>query len=138
MCGIGGEFRFDGRTADVAATARMTDRMADRGPDGNGLWASGPVAFGHRRLSIIDLSVRGSQPMVDSELGLTAVFNGCLYNYKQLRGELVSRGYRFFSTSDTEVILKAYAEWGGACVRLFAGMFAFAVFERDTASNRST
>jgi len=132
VCGIGGEFRFDGRTADVAATARMTDRMADRGPDGNGLWASGPVAFGHRRLSIIDLSVRGSQPMVDSELGLTAVFNGCLYNYKQLRGELVSRGYRFFSTSDTEVILKAYAEWGGACVRLFAGMFAFAVFERDT------
>ncbi|MGZ4664652.1 MAG: N-acetylglutaminylglutamine amidotransferase [Frankiaceae bacterium] len=132
MCGIAGELRFDGRAADVAATARMTDRMADRGPNGSGVWASGPVAFGHRRLSIIDLSPRGSQPMVDSELGVTAVFNGCLYNYKRLRAELTTCGYRFFSTSDTEVILKAYAEWGTDCVRRFAGMFAFAVFERDS------
>ena len=132
MCGIAGELRFDGRAADVAATARMTEQMADRGPNGNGVWASGPLAFGHRRLSIIDLSARGSQPMVDSQLGITAVFNGCLYNYKQLRAELGARGHRFFSTSDTEVILKGYAEWGADCVRRFAGMFAFAVFERDT------
>jgi asparagine synthase (glutamine-hydrolysing) len=132
VCGIAGELRFDGQAADVAATARMTERMADRGPNGSGVWASGPVVFGHRRLSIIDLSPRGSQPMVDSELGLTAVFNGCLYNYKQLRAELTAGGYRFFSTSDTEVILKAYAEWGADCVRRFAGMFAFAVFERDS------
>ena len=117
MCGISGEFRFDGRPADVAATARMSERMAARGPNGSGLWASEPVALGHRRLSIIDLSARGGQPMVDSELGLTAVFNGCLYNYQQLRAELAGRGHRFFSSSDTEVLVKAYAEWGPGCVR---------------------
>jgi asparagine synthase (glutamine-hydrolysing) len=87
------------------------------------------VALGHRRLSIIDLSAAGSQPMVDSPLGLSVVFNGCIYNYRQLRQELEGAGYRFFSTSDTEVIGKAYHHWGLACVEHFLGMFAFAIVE---------
>ncbi len=132
MCGLSGELRFDGRGPDVDAVVRMTATMVQRGPDGAGVWAAGPVAFGHRRLKIIDLSERGAQPMVDSELGLTTVFNGCIYNYQELRDELVAAGYRFFSTSDTEVIGKAYHRWGTRCVDHFAGMFAFAVSERDT------
>ena len=129
MCGLAGEIRFDGRTADVAAVERMNECQMHRGPDGSGVWARGPVALGHRRLSIIDLSAAGSQPMVDSPLGLSVVFNGCIYNYQQLRTELEGAGYRFFSTSDTEVIGKAYAHWGLSCVEHFFGMFAFAIFE---------
>ncbi len=129
MCGLAGEIRFDGRTADVAACERMNDCQEARGPDGSGIWARGPVALGHRRLSIIDLSVAGSQPMVDSPLGLSVVFNGCIYNYQQLRTELEGAGFSFFSTSDTEVIGKAYAHWGLSCVEHFLGMFAFAIYE---------
>ena len=90
------------------------------------------VGFGHRRLRIIDLSSRGAQPMVDAELGLSLAFNGCIYNYKELKAELAGKGYRFFSDSDTEVILKSYAEWGTRCVERFNGMFAFAIHERDS------
>jgi asparagine synthase (glutamine-hydrolysing) len=110
----------------------MRDPLTPRGPDGTGLWAQGPVALGHRRLAIIDLSEAGAQPMVDSDLGLTVAFNGCIYNYPALRAELVAAGYRFFSTSDTEVVLKAYHHWGTRCVEHFAGMFAFAIAERKT------
>jgi asparagine synthase (glutamine-hydrolysing) len=129
MCGLAGELRFDDAFADTAAVERITGRLARRGPDGSGLWSRGPVALGHRRLSIIDLSVAGSQPMVDSPLGLTVVFNGCIYNYKTLRAELEGAGYSFFSTSDTEVIGKAYAQWGLDFVDHFLGMFAIAVYE---------
>jgi asparagine synthase (glutamine-hydrolysing) len=132
MCGLAGEIRFDGRSADAAAVERCCERLAKRGPDGSGIWASGPIALGHRRLSIIDLSAAGSQPMVDAALGLSVVFNGCIYNYQELRDELISSGHRFFSTSDTEVIGKAYAQWGVKCVEKFLGMFAFAIAERDT------
>ena len=131
VCGLAGEIRFDGRGADVAALERACECMARRGPDGSGIWSRGPIALGHRRLAIIDLSVAGAQPMVDSELGLTVVFNGCIYNYEQLRDELASAGYRFFSHSDTEVITKAYHHWGTACVEKFKGMFVFAVVERS-------
>jgi asparagine synthase (glutamine-hydrolysing) len=132
MCGLAGELRFDGRRADVAALDRMTACQRHRGPDGDGLWVRGPVGLGHRRLSIIDLSERGAQPMTDSHLGLTVVFNGIVYNHRQLRAELERAGHRFFSTSDTEVVLKAYAQWGTACVEHFLGMFAFAVVEHAT------
>jgi asparagine synthase (glutamine-hydrolysing) len=132
MCGLAGEVRFDGRRADVAALERMTACQRHRGPDGDGLWVRGPVGLGHRRLSIIDLSERGAQPMTDSHLGLTVVFNGIVYNHRQLRAELERAGHRFFSTSDTEVVLKAYAQWGTACVEHFLGMFAFAVVEHTT------
>ena len=132
MCGLSGELRFDGASADVSAVTRMTATMEPRGPDGFGLWSQGSLALGHRRLKIIDLSVRASQPMVDAELGLAGVFNGCLYNYKDLREELRAGGYHFFSASDTEVLVKAYHRWGQRCVDHFKGMFAFAVVERDT------
>lgn len=110
----------------------MMDVLAPRGPDGAGLEARGPVAFGHRRLRIIDLSDKAAQPMVDPELGLTLTFNGCIYNYPELRATLEAKGYRFFSQGDTEVILKAYHAWGEACVERFHGMFAFAIAERDS------
>ncbi|MEU6726871.1 N-acetylglutaminylglutamine amidotransferase [Nonomuraea wenchangensis] len=132
MCGLCGEIRFDDEEADIAAVDRMTEAMHDRGPDGSGLWSQGPVALGHRRLKIIDLSDKAAQPMVDGELGLAVAFNGCLYNYAELRDELRRDGYGFYSTSDTEVLLKAYHRWGTACVERFKGMFAFAVAERDT------
>lgn len=131
MCGIAGEVRFDG-IADVEAVARITRAMDHRGPDGSGVHAAGRVAFGHRRLKIIDLSERGAQPMVLPALGLTGVFNGCIYNYKELRAELEGLGHRFFSTSDTEVLLVAHAQWGPSCVERFRGMFAFAVHDRES------
>ncbi len=132
MCGIAGEVRFDGRHASAAAVERMAEAQARRGPDGAGLYARRGVAFGHRRLKIIDLSESAHQPMVDSELGLSIVFNGCLYNYKALRAELSERGYRFFSEGDTEVILKAFHAFGPGCVERFQGMFAFALHDRTT------
>jgi len=132
MCGIGGELRFDGGAADAEAVRRMLPCLQARGPDGEGFWQHGPVAFGHRRLKIIDLSEAGRQPMTDDALGLTLVFNGCIYNYQELRAELRGYGYTFFSTSDTEVIMKAYHRWGTGCVTHFLGMFAFAVAEHQT------
>jgi asparagine synthase (glutamine-hydrolysing) len=133
VCGFSGELRFDGATPDVGAVYRMTGRMISRGPDAEGMWSGGPMAMGHRRLSIIDLSSCGNQPMHDPELGLTLVFNGCIYNYKELREELqAERGYRFFSTSDSEVVLKAYHAWGDGFVGRLQGMFAFVIHERAT------
>ncbi|WP_411102837.1 N-acetylglutaminylglutamine amidotransferase [Streptomyces sp. cmx-4-9] len=132
MCGLSGEVRFDGGRPDLAAVERMTDVLEPRGPDGRGAWSQGSVALGHRRLKIIDLSERGAQPMADPQLGLTAVFNGCIYNHRELRARLEALGHRFFSDSDTEVVVKAYAQWGRSCVDHLVGMFAFAVVEQLT------
>lgn len=132
MCGICGEVRFDDRPAGTAAVEAMAEVLQPRGPDAGGIVARGRMALGHRRLSIIDLSAKAEQPMVDAELGLTIAFNGCIYNYQDLRRELQGLGYKFFSGGDTEVILKAYHAWGTDCVRRFNGMFAFAIQERDT------
>jgi asparagine synthase (glutamine-hydrolysing) len=131
MCGIAGELRRDGRP-DVDALRRMQDAMAPRGPDGDGLWAERRTGLAHRRLSIIDLSERGAQPMVDPLLGLVIVFNGIIYNHRELRRELETAGHAFFSSSDTEVVLKAYAEWGERCVERFKGMFAFCIVHRES------
>ncbi|MDX6667906.1 MAG: hypothetical protein QOK04_1286 [Solirubrobacteraceae bacterium] len=131
MCGIAGEIRLTG-DADIAAVERMAAVLAPRGPDGNGSFAQGGIALAHRRLKIIDLSASGAQPMVDPQLGLAIVFNGCIYNYRELRAELESDGYRFFSRSDTEVLLKAYDFWGEAFVQHLHGMFAMAIAERDS------
>jgi asparagine synthase (glutamine-hydrolysing) len=131
MCGFAGEMAVD-RPADRDAVERMGATMRNRGPDGAGSWAQGSVALAHRRLKIIDLSSAGDQPMTDPELRLTIVFNGCIYNHRELRRELERDGASFFSTSDTEVILKAYARWGAACVERFAGMFAFAIYEHES------
>ena len=132
MCGLSGEINFNGQTADIAAVERMTGALAPRGPDGSGVVARGPVTFGHRRLKIIDLSDKAQQPMVDPDLGLMMVFNGCIYNYPELRAELQGMGYRFFSDGDSEVLLKAWHAWGEACVDRFHGMFAFVIHERES------
>ncbi|MDQ6744917.1 MAG: N-acetylglutaminylglutamine amidotransferase [Actinomycetota bacterium] len=131
MCGFSGELAV-GRPADRDAVERMAATMSDRGPDGAGSWACGSMAFAHRRLKVIDLTAAGDQPMVDAALGLTVVFNGCIYNHRELRTELQHEGYAFFSTSDTEVILKAYDHWGARCVERFAGMFAFVLYEHHS------
>ncbi|MGD2217957.1 MAG: N-acetylglutaminylglutamine amidotransferase [Gemmatimonadales bacterium] len=132
MCGICGEIRSDGRPASCAAVGRMAEVMGGRGPDAEGSFAQNGVALGHRRLKIIDVSERAQQPMVDSDLGLAIVYNGAIYNYPELRAELSGKGYRFFSAGDTEVVLKAYHAWGASCVERLNGMFAFAIWERDS------
>ena len=106
-------------------------KIERRGPDDSGSWINGSIGFGHQRLSIIDLSKNGSQPMIDRELDLTLVFNGTIYNYELLRTELIKKGYRFFSESDSEVILKSYHLWGQDCVKKFDGMFAFAIWDSN-------
>jgi asparagine synthase (glutamine-hydrolysing) len=131
MCGLAGEVRLDGSRADVAAVERMAATMDDRGPDDAGLWSQGRVALGHRRLKVIDLSAASGQPIVDPDHGLTGIFNGCIYNYQQLRAELQQKGHRFFSSGDSEVVLKAYAEWGPDFVDHLIGMFAVVLVERD-------
>lgn len=132
MCGICGEIRFDGAQPSVTAVSLMADALAPRGPDGAGVVVRGNVGLGHRRLRILDLSDKSQQPMIDADLGLSIVFNGCIYNFRDLRTELEARGYRFFSDGDTEVILKAWHAWGERCVERFHGMFAFVIHERDT------
>ena len=111
----------------------MRDRLAHRGPDGAASWQTvtiaGHVAFGHRRLSIIDLSSAGDQPMHLADAGLTLVHNGEIYNYIELRDELAASGVRFRSHSDTEVLLQAYARWGPECLSRLNGMFAFAIWD---------
>ena len=130
MCGMCGELRFDGQAPDMGAISRMSDQLARRGPDSAGSYCHGPLAFGHRRLSIIDLSEQANQPMVDSALQLALVFNGTIYNYRELRTELLALGYQFFSEGDSEVILKSYHAWGQQCVTRFKGMFAFGLWDQ--------
>lgn len=132
MCGIAGELRFDGSEPDVAALARMNERQRKRGPDGGGAFVQGGLGFGHRRLKIMDLSDSAQQPMFDPQLGIGIVFNGAVYNHPALRRELEGLGYRFYSHGDTEVLLKAYHAWGVEFVHRLNGMFAFAIWERDS------
>jgi len=131
MCGFCGIISSK-PDAEAALISKMLAPLETRGPDGTGVFVQGKLGFGHRRLSILDLASTSQQPMIDPELGLGIVFNGCIYNFKELRSELAAKGYRFFSDGDTEVILKAYAAWGSRCVERFFGMFAFALWERDS------
>lgn len=127
MCGICGEFLWQGGVSREHTLKTMLEKLERRGPDDGGVWTQNQVGFGHRRLAIIDLSDAGHQPMIDGEL--TLVFNGCIYNYKALRAELIILGHNFKSHSDSEVILKAYRQWGMECVKRFEGMFAFAIWD---------
>jgi asparagine synthase (glutamine-hydrolysing) len=130
VCGIAGYVQLDGAPASAAIARRMADAVAHRGPDGEGFWVDGPVALGHRRLAIIDLSDGGSQPMQTEDGRWTLTYNGELYNYAELKAELHALGVRFSSSSDTEVALKAVAKWGlEAAVKKFNGMFAFALWD---------
>jgi asparagine synthase (glutamine-hydrolysing) len=128
VCGIAGELRREA-SPDRDVLDRMSAALAPRGPDGDGLWFHDGSALAHRRLAIIDLSERGAQPMVDEELGLTVVFNGIVYNHRELRAELEGAGMRFRSSSDTEVLLKGWAQWGEGLLDRLIGMFAFCLVE---------
>jgi asparagine synthase (glutamine-hydrolysing) len=129
MCGIAGILWLDGRPADTAPVERMCRVLAHRGPDDEGVTADGPMALGHRRLAIIDLSAAGHQPMHDAERGTWISYNGEIYNFADLRAEYEAGGDTFRSHSDTEVVLRAYAHHGADCVHRFNGMFAFAVWD---------
>lgn len=129
MCGIAGEIAAPRHLPDRRAVERMSEALAPRGPDGSGTWVLDRVALGHRRLKVIDLSDRAAQPMVDAALGLTVVFNGCIYNYRELREELARRGHDFASSGDTEVLLKGWREWGEGLLDRLQGMFAFALVD---------
>ena len=129
MCGICGELKFDGQSPDDAVLRHMLARLEHRGPDNEGQYRNGVVAFGHRRLSIIDLSIASNQPWVDQKNNLVLVFNGAIYNYKELRAELIARGFSFSSEGDTEVVLKAYAAWGESFATRLHGMFAIAIWD---------
>ncbi|TVT78728.1 MAG: N-acetylglutaminylglutamine amidotransferase [Denitromonas halophila] len=132
MCGIAGEIRFDGALPDAAALGRMVAAQESRGPDGAGLEMQLGRGFGHRRLKIMDLTEAAQQPMFDPLLGMGIVFNGAVYNHPELRAELEGLGYTFYSHGDTEVLLKAYHAWGLDFVQRLNGMFAFAIWERDS------
>ena len=114
---------------DAAVVERMKVQLKKRGPDSDGSYIDGPVALGHRRLAIIDLSDKAAQPMIDEVAGVVLVFNGTIYNYPELRKQLQSLGHRFKSTGDTEVILRAYIEWGEACIQRLQGMFAIGIWD---------
>ena len=123
---------LEGGSVSPQTLKAMTDAIRHRGPDGEGQWIESPVGLGHRRLAIIDLSDGGRQPMQTADGRFIITYNGELYNYRELQTELSSKGYRFHSKSDTEVILYALAEWGIAALSRFNGMFAFALWDRET------
>jgi asparagine synthase (glutamine-hydrolysing) len=130
VCGIAGvAFHDRERVVDRGELERMCAAIAHRGPDDEGFFLDGPVGLGARRLSIIDL-VTGHQPISSEDGRVWVVFNGEIFNYRELRTELEARGHTFATNSDTEVIVHAYEEDGEDCVRRFNGMFAFAVWDR--------
>jgi asparagine synthase (glutamine-hydrolysing) len=129
MCGIAGQYCYRGGVADTDLLMQMSKRLAHRGPDGEGTHIRGNVGLVHRRLAIIDLSVDAQQPMTNEDGSLWLVFNGEIYNFVELREELLQKGHRFHSHSDSEVILHAYEEWGSSCLTRFNGMWAFAIWD---------
>ena len=129
MCGIGGIVLLDGGSPDAAGMQRMVDALRHRGPDDEGFWVQAGLGMAHTRLSVIDLSPAGRQPMHVESPSLSIVYNGEVYNHRELRRTLEEKGHRFRSSSDTEVILRAYAEWGETCVTRLEGMFAFALWD---------
>ncbi len=130
MCGICGIFDFKGQRADRGLLERMNERIRHRGPDGDGFYVCGPVALANRRLSIIDLD-GGWQPQTNEDSSIQVVFNGEIYNFIELREELLAKGHKFKTRSDTEVIVHAYEEWGDDCTNRFNGIFAFALWDSN-------
>jgi asparagine synthase (glutamine-hydrolysing) len=128
MCGIAG---IVSRSSDIELIASMTEALSHRGPDGSGTWTDGLCSLGHRRLAIIDLSVNGRQPLCNENETVWIVFNGEIYNFQELRGELESFGHKFNSQTDTEVIVHAYEQWGNDCIKKLRGMFAFAIWDQQ-------
>jgi asparagine synthase (glutamine-hydrolysing) len=132
MCGIAGILNFQDKV-ERSSLERASRLMAHRGPDDEGYFIEGPVGLVHRRLSIIDLD-GGTQPMFNEDQSLVVVYNGEIYNFIDLRSELKAEGHIFSTSSDTEIILHAFEEWGASCVERFHGMFAFALYNRKDQS----
>ena len=133
MCGIAGVFRFESASQpeDLDAVRAMMQAQRHRGPDGEGIYRDGPIVMGHRRLSIIDLSEGGRQPMANADGTVQIIYNGEIYNYREVREELRGGGATFRSQSDTEVLLQGYEKWGlDALLKRLRGMFAFAIYDR--------
>ena len=129
MCGIAGQYCYQSGVPDADLLTQMSSRLTHRGPDGEGAHISGNVGLVHRRLAIIDLSSDALQPMSNEDGSLWLVFNGEIYNFIEIREELLQKGHRFHSHSDSEVILHAYEEWGAGCLTHFNGMWAFAIWD---------
>ena len=129
MCGLFGELRLDGQLVEREKLEKILPLLERRGPDDQGIYTSQHIGLAHRRLAIIDLSDAAKQPMLNAERTLAIVFNGTIYNYPQLRKELLQLGVNFTSNGDTEVILKAYETWGADCLTRLVGMFAFAIWD---------
>jgi asparagine synthase (glutamine-hydrolysing) len=132
MCGFVSYISLTGTAPDRGVVTRMTERIAHRGPDDVGYFYEDCVAFGFRRLAILDLASSGHQPMISADGRCVIVFNGEIYNYVELRNELASLGHRFVSSGDTEVLLAAYLQWGADCLPRLNGMWAFAIYDRTT------
>src|SRR5258705_11674584 len=129
MCGIAGMFHFDQHLPiNRDHLTAMTTAIAHRGPDADGFYVSSGIGLGHRRLSIIDLST-GDQPLSNEDQTVWVIFNGEIYNFADIRGELERAGHRFRTHTDTEVIVHAYEEWGDRSVDRFRGMFAYAIWD---------
>src|SRR5687768_1228294 len=134
MCGIAGLFYVSNpKPVDPKRVRAMADMLAHRGPDGSGIWTAPGIGLGHRRLSIIDLAT-GDQPMLSADGALALSYNGEIYNFREVRAELEAFGHLFRTESDTEVILAAWRQWGPACLSRFNGMFAFALYDKDSDS----
>ncbi|MBM3212277.1 asparagine synthetase B, partial [Candidatus Poribacteria bacterium] len=130
MCGIAGIYYLNNKAVSQVIIKNMCDTMRYRGPDDEGYFFDNNLALGHRRLSIIDLSSAGHQPMSDDNKSIWIVYNGEVYNFVELRNELINKGYSFKTGTDTEVIIKAYQEWGDDCLNKLDGMFAFAIWDQ--------
>jgi len=131
MCGIAGIWNLNGSSLEMNSLRKFTDSISHRGPDGSGyeLLNDSMLGFGHRRLSILDLSEAGKQPMFNENRDLVISFNGEIYNFIEIRKELIASGEKFSTETDTEVILTAYKKWGKDCLNKFNGMFAIAIWD---------
>ena len=130
MCGITGLVYLNKKKVTPNLIKKMTNSLIHRGPDGEGYWIENNVGIGHRRLSIIDLSNEGAQPMQSQDQRYIISYNGEIYNYLELRSELIQLGYKFKSQTDTEVVLYSYIQWGNQALLKFNGMFAFAIWDK--------
>ena len=131
MCGIAGIIKKKNTGINRNEIQKMTDTMIHRGPDAEGIYIDGNVGLGHRRLSIVDLSESGNQPMSSNDEKYVLVFNGEIYNYIELREELKKKDAIFYTETDTEVILEAYRYWGINCTKRFNGMWSFALYDKE-------
>src|ERR1700722_9735882 len=129
MCGITGYVNLDGEQVSPSILEQMTRALEHRGPDGQGIWHHDHIGLGYTRLKIIDLSPLGNQPMISNDRNFILSYNGEIYNFEELKNELKTKGYQFNSTTDTEVLLNGFVEWGINVIHRLNGMFAFVIYD---------